>query len=129
MTKLLLLLLLFSTNLLATETTEIYCKYKYSGGDIVRLINIQPGTERMMPSCFSDLVWSSERNQKDVCFTGDAQEVADMMNNEELDQTNWGYLFREAEVENDIVYYQSVDQKNFHVNYDRLITRCRGTLF
>lgn len=106
-------LLTLNAGAFAQSQTAIYCQDKYSDQ------TFEYFTDGLRGGCMADLVWGSDN----ICFTGSAQEIAQLMNRGEFDRTSAGYYFEEAQFESDKVIFTGVDQQSFYRNLSDIM-RC-----
>ena len=100
---LLITIILFSTNSFAKSTLEILCDYSFDD----RIVNLM---EERNPHCEANVIWGN----KDVCFVGEAADLADYFNSGHFAKHTQGLKVADAYVsDTGTVVYEGFDQMNF----------------
>lgn len=95
----------FSFSALAADVV-VYCDHEFKN-EIVEI-----NSDSDVDACVADLIWG----KKNVCFEGDANALAEMMNDEKFKWLSSGYSAVEASVSSEgAVNYTGVDAKSFYM--------------
>jgi hypothetical protein len=115
MTKLIVsLLLLMNLNVTASDDVQLLCEDEYSEMVFDLVLEKTPG-------CMADLVWG----KSNICFEGDAEDLAYMMNSGYFDNASSGYRIAKANVTRDGVSYLGIDAQSFWQSR-RLVKACEN---
>lgn len=113
-TILLYTLILFSTKSFSQTNLEILCDYSFDD----RIVNLM---EEKNPHCEANVIWGN----KDVCFVGAAEDLADYFNAGKFAKHNKGLRINDAYVtENGTVIYKGTDARNYYTKKSE-ISHCK----
>lgn len=109
-----ILLMAFQTSAFAQDLS-LNCYYRFTG-ETLNLLN-----PMRTNGCHADLIWGKEN----VCFTGDANALVELMNRGDLDRISSGLLIRDAyQVNADQIAFLGIDQQVFWQT-NSTISRCQ----
>ncbi|NQZ18575.1 MAG: hypothetical protein HRT44_04875 [Bdellovibrionales bacterium] len=113
---------LLSFSALADEAQpgQFWCDHRFK--DQIVEINEKSSVD----GCVADLIWGFDN----VCFTGEASDLVDDINNDKYKWTSSGLILADAsyDSEKDLLLYTGVDQQSFFSS-ERDLARCTEEFF